>query len=551
MRLCSLIALLLPSLAVADIHYTLTPLPDARAVAVTVSPDHPKEVETFHIPGWCPGFYFLQKYQDKMYDVAASDDKGNALTITPVDSQGWRIENPKKRPLTFSYKVKGDDAGMGFFGVKVHANKTFANGAATFVYVDGRKEEPTQLALKLPDGWDCATGMTRRADGVLTAGGYDELIDHPLQLGKFEKRSFKIGESNFDVVWASADDTIKPDINAQNVVLQKIAEPPIKMFGGAPFKHYVFILHLTNQGFLGGLEHRGSTCIAMPNTGGLDLTTLAAHEFFHTWNVKNIRPKLLGPFDYTREQRTGNLWFAEGVTDYYANINAYRSGLRDAKWLYGTLGGEVSALQRGKTRLKITLEDACKQTWESGGFGFDDLDYYNKGLIAGFVFDAAIRGTTNGAKSLDDMMRSLFAKYRLPNPGYPEDGLRVELNRTAGADLSTLYNTVIRSTNEVPYEGLQEIGLRVLVPATQVDEPGFTSASSVIDSVTDTGKSDGFQVGDEIVSGTREGIVVRRAGQTLTLKPTWTSTMVKRYSLEENPLATADQRKQLLMWLSR
>lgn len=549
MRTVTLALFLLPTLAAADIKYTLTPIPASKAVAVTVTPDKPGASEIFRIPAWCPGFYFLQSYPDKMFDVKATDATGKALTIEKVDKDSWKVSNPDRKAITFSYKVQGDDDGQGFFGVSVKADKAFTNGAATFVYVDGRKDEETQLAVKLPEKWDIATGMTPVSTGNYTAGGYDEFIDHPIQMGAMTRRSFKIGDLDFDVVIAS-DNPIRFKIDEQTTVLKKVSEEAVKLFHGAPFKHYVYILHLTNAGFLGGLEHRGSTCIAMPDSAGLDYTTLAAHEFFHTWNVKNLRPKVLGPFDYTKECRTGNLWFAEGVTDYYANMNAYRSGLREAKWLYRTMGSEIGALQRGKTRLTVTLEDACKQTWESGGFGFNDLDYYNKGCVAGFVFDAAIRGGSD--KSLDDVMRSMYAVYRLPSPGYEEDGVRKAMNGVSGLDLTSLYNTVVRSTQEVPYDGMVGIGLRVLDPTKTYQSAGFSTLNNVIDSVTEAGSTAGLKVGDEVVGYADGKLSIKRDGTAMTMPLALKDAAAPaRYTVEENPLATAGERAKLSQFLAR
>ena len=238
------------------------------------------------------------------------------------------------------------------------------------------------------------------------------------------------------------------------------------MFRGAPFKHYTYIIHLAVGDFSGGLEHRASTVIAVPDSTNLRLAELATHENFHSWNVKQIRPKALGPFDYTKQVRTANLRFAEGVTDYYAYLMMYRSGERDSAWLLQEFGQQIADLQNGATRKSLTLEECSKQTWEHGGFGVDDLSYYTKGLVVGFIFDAAIRDATGGQRSLDDVLRLLYSRHRLPNPGYDEDALREAINEVAGTDLSSLYNRMVRSTDELPYEVLQKIGLKLSAPGS-------------------------------------------------------------------------------------
>jgi predicted metalloprotease with PDZ domain len=208
--------------------------------------------------------------------------------------------------------------------------------------------------------------------------------------------------------------------------------------------------------------------IAIPNAEDYDLSDLAAHEFFHAWNVKQIRPYPLGPFDYNSPQRTGNLWFAEGVTDYYAKILTYRSGFHDLTWLLSELSDQVASYQSGKTRLKSTVEDASRAVWEHQGFSLGDLDYYNKGLLAGLIFDAKIREATGGQKSLDDVMRLMYARFRYPHPGYKEDGIRQAIIEVSGTDLGPLYDELIRSTQELPYANLRAIGLQVAKPNESV-----------------------------------------------------------------------------------
>jgi predicted metalloprotease with PDZ domain len=198
------------------------------------------------------------------------------------------------------------------------------------MYVVGRKGEATSLSVHVPDGWNLATAMDPDGKDSFTAHDYDELIDEPLQMGKFSERDFTVAGIPFKAIFQPLDgDRIRLNLDEQTQVLRKISEPAIKLFGGAPFKRYVYFFHLTGQGFQGGLEHRSGTVIAVPNMDDPDLSDLAAHEFFHAWNVKQMRPSVLGPFDYTQPQRTGNLWFAEGVTDYYSKISTYRSGVHE------------------------------------------------------------------------------------------------------------------------------------------------------------------------------------------------------------------------------
>ncbi len=464
----ALAAVSLAAAARAELKYTLTPDPRARSIRVTLTLDSTEQTQQeFRIPAWCPGFYFLQNYERKISDVRATDAGGNALAVrkSPSDPRSWEVDNPNCEKMTLSYRVLGDDGGLGFFGVNVVGHTAFVNGPAAFLYPTGRKGERCTLRLALPQGWDAATGMDRGEDGVYVAGDYDELLDHPLQLGHFARRSFEVEGIPFEAVFVSLDGTYAPNLDTVAAELKRISRPAIVMMGGAPFKRYVYLVHLAIGGFSGGLEHRASTVLAVGNYAGLQLDHLAAHELFHVWNVKHIRPKVLGPFDYTKPVRTTNLWFAEGVTDYFAFLHVYRSRDRGEAWLLDGLADEITQLQSGETRKSKTLEDTSTQAWENGGFGIGDLSFYTKGCVVGLIFDAVIRGRTQGQKSLDDVLRLLYARHRLPNPGFEEDGILKALNEVSGLDLTELYRRMVRSTEEIPYEHLKLIGLRLVSPS--------------------------------------------------------------------------------------
>jgi predicted metalloprotease with PDZ domain len=468
---------MLPAAAFADLHYTLKPDLPAQSIQVALTLDEAAEEVEFRIPAWCPGFYFILNYQDKISDVRATGPGGNELQIERSDSRGWKVANPDKGAVTISYRVLGDDPGLGFFGVNVHPHTVFVNGPAAFMYPEGRLRERAWLKLDLPEGWQVATGMDQDEDGRYVSGDYDELVDHPLQLGHFERRTFSLRGIPFEAVYVSTDQTYRADLDAETERLRRLSIPGLDMFDGAPFPRYVYIIHLATGNFGGGLEHRASTVMAVPNSSRLGIDTLAAHEFFHVWNVKHIRPKTLGPFDYSQQNRTRALWFAEGVTDYYAQLLVYRSGLADQQWLLNQLTREIRQLQRSRARLERTVEDISWNAWETGGFGADGLSYYNKGLVMGLLFDAAIRDATGGEKTLDDVMRYLFERHKLPQPGYEEDGILKAMNALAQRDLSALYKRMAQSTEELPYEVLVGLGLRLGERQTLERDPFASEAA--------------------------------------------------------------------------
>ncbi len=464
MRVYAAILFALTSAAVmADVHYTLTPEPANKTVRVTIEVDQPGTSETFRIPAWCPGFYFLQDYQKKISDFKAVDSAGTPLTIDhAADPRAWTVKNPDSKSFTVSYRVLGDDPGLGFFATSVLPTTAFVNGASAFMYGENRKEEPTTLKVIVPEGWDTATAANTDEAGGYRAGDYDELIDHPIQMGVFARRKFTQAGIPFEVVFVSKDGKYNCDLDAETERLKKVSLPAITLFGGAQFKKYIYILHLAIGNFSGGLEHRACNVQAIPNSKKLDIDALAAHEYFHAWNVKQIRPKVLGPFDYTKEVRTSNLWFSEGVTDYYAYVTTYRSGLQNSDFLLQNIGGKIAELQRSRERLKTTLAETSQRAWESGGFGVNDLSYYTKGFLVGWLFDAVIRHQTAGTKSLDDVMRLLYQRHALPKPGFEEDEILKTINEVCGTDQTKLYNLMVNSTEDLPYDLVGFLGLQVI-----------------------------------------------------------------------------------------
>lgn len=534
---------LLASIAAAEVRYTLAPDVPARQLLVSVRLEKARSVEEFRIPAWCPGFYFIQHYEKKLSDLQATDATGQPLTLARTDARGWRVDNPSAGPITFSYRVLADDLAPGFFGSSIVAHTAFINGPSAFVYVAGRLDEPCTLSLRLPSGWEVATAMPSEG-GSLRAGDYDEFIDHPLQLGRFERRSFTAGDKKLEAVYVSLNQRYLADLDFETERLRRVAQTQIEFFGGAPFERYVFLVHLAPGNFPGGLEHRASTVLNVWNGDRLDLDYLASHEFFHTWNVKQIRPKVLGPFDYTKAVRTRNLWFAEGVTDYYAHVLPFRGGLKDSAALLQGLADQIGQLQSSSVRKTKTAEDASWEAWENGGFGVGDLSYYTKGLVIGLLFDAAIRNATDGQRSLDDVMRKLMKDHALPKPGYGEDDLRVAINAIAGKDLSALYNRMVRSTQEMPYDLMHDVGLRWLGHGSVATTHGL---EIVGDTVATTVAETGLHEGDRVLTvdgrpfaevgfspgrGRTVTLVVEREGRSVSVP-----LPLRRFAVEGNHLA--------------
>lgn len=561
---------LVPCLCRADLKYTVSPDVEQKKFKVTIKLDKVDDKVEFRIPAWCPGFYTLLRYQDKISEFVAMDDQGAALTVKHADPRGWVVANPAKSDVTITYKVKADDPGLGFFGDSIRKMDGYISGPATFMYPPDRLKDKAFLTLELPKDWAIATALEKDKDtGEYKAANYDELVDSPVQVGKFETRDFAVGGIPFTVVFVGDGGPFQADLTEFSSRLATVSEPAMSLFGGASFKKYIYFLHLTGQGFQGGLEHRASTVIAIPDVPHLQIDSLAAHEFFHAWNVKQIRPKVLGPFDYSKECRTGNLWFAEGVTDYYAALSVYRAGLTNENGLLSTIGDEVRQLQGGSSKNSVTLEQCSLQEWDNGGLGFvGDLSYYTKGSLVGLILDAEIRADSHGTKSLDDVMRAMYAKYRLPEAGYEEDGILKAVNAAAGKDLSKLYRAMVQDTGELPYGVLRKIGLRVVAPGEPYRVPGYTTdASGIVLTVSPENDKDGLMVGDRIVQVYKKrfdltyqtpgfdvpefGVDVLRNDYPVKLNLRYVFTSTDRFELVLDPMATQREIGLRNQWLKR
>jgi len=566
MRRLFLFLALAPAAALAQLDYRVTPEPAARSIRVRLQIEAKSGETEFRIPAWCPGYYVMQEYQKKISEVKFVDEQGRSITPTTTDPRSWKVAAPAGTKLTLSYRVLGDDPGLGFFAVSVKPHTAFINGSAAFMYPVDRLLEPVTVRFGLPQGWEVATAMDSAEPGVWTAGGYDELLDHPIQLGVFERRKFDVEGYPFEAVFVG-DERIAPNPDEEARLLAQLSRPAIRMMRGAPFKRYLYLIHLSIGDFSGGLEHRASTVLAVPNSAKLRLNELATHEFYHVWNVKHIRPKVLGPFDYTQKVRTRNLWFAEGVTDYYAHIHAYQSGLRTADEMLQGYTDQIAELDASRSRKTKTLEDAGLEAWENGSVGTGDLSYYTKGSVSGLVFDAAIRNRTGGKKSLDDVMRLLFERHRLPHPGYEEDDLRKAINEVAGADLTELYRKIVRSTEEMPYDELKALGLRVRMPGDGAKDLGFRRANDTVVDVDSDVVGAGLLKGDRLLRVASENfgpgcfaplatmdeytVTVYRSGAEKRLKLKVRTPKTIGPTLEFDPFATAEAEKRRDEWLKR
>jgi predicted metalloprotease with PDZ domain len=344
------------------------------------------------------------------------------------------------------------------------------NGPATYITLADHSKRPQQITINLPARWkNTATSMAAAPDSVANsyiASSYDELADSPIIAGNISFHSFTVaGAIHYLADIGEIPPRWNGELAAQN--LETFVTADYKFWGFLPFRKYVFLNVFRRGG--GGLEHLNSTLLTSSpqSSGGGDMRWLqyVSHEYFHAFNVKRLRPVVLGPFDYEHPPKTPSLWISEGLTTYYGNLMADRGGLGTRQDVLNSLSKAITAVQTSPGRHVQTLEQASLDIFSTGGSGEGgdrntNVSYYDKGLIVGLLLDAHIQHATNGRKSLDDLMRVAYARYSGAHGFTPEQWVATA-SEVAGTDLTAFFHSALRTTDELDYtEALDWFGLR-------------------------------------------------------------------------------------------
>jgi predicted metalloprotease with PDZ domain len=463
------------------IDYTLLPMPphDGEAaktrVVIRLTGVKGEKALRFQMPRWSPGDYHLMEHGKYVQAVRVDKDRRaddpNQPQVRQVDPNTWEVSNPNLSSFQISYEIPNLPPGLFSDNVTVRDKYAFYNGPSIYMYVAEHKADPASLHVHLPTGWTTAYTtldpiIAENAAATaptldFTAPDYDTLADSPLVAGDFVKRDFKAAGRTHSIIFF--DRHAGTDYDSYAPVLEKIATEENRLMGGPPYKRYAFFLDVGGGG--GGLEHLNSCRIAWRRSFPVQaLAGMAAHEFYHLWNVKRIRPEVLGPFDYVHPPQTHNLWFSEGVTSYYGNLSVKRAGLSNELNYYRQIAGAIGELFSNPDRKKVTADESSYRVWEANNSeGYGGLSYYLKGELMGLCLDLKLRHVTNNRSSLDVVMRNMLARYGLPKPGFPEDGIRDAVIRAGGAEMAPFYDKVARSTEELPFdECLGYAGLKLV-----------------------------------------------------------------------------------------
>jgi predicted metalloprotease with PDZ domain len=446
--------------------------PNTHLVDVSIHADglNGRSVE-FAIPDWAPGSYYIMNYSANVQGFQAASADGRALAWRKIDGQTWRVELGGAKQVTVQYKMYGNTLANNLLQYNDH--HAFFGGPSVWMYqVDG-KPRPIELTVAAPAGWKIATGMPRNSDTTFSAPNYDTFADCPMEISGFQEKTFQVEGTTFHVI---VDDAMgNADFSKFTGDLQKAVAVIVPMFASvtgtpqpAPFKDYWFLFHIWPKTG-GGLEHLNSTQIDF----GSDFDDAAAngpfhnqydqklfvtaHEFFHAWNVKRLRPLPLGPFDYTREVHTPSLWISEGLTSYYADLALEHAGIITPQQYLDSIALFITDFEQLPGRKERSIEDTSWDTWyrflrAENNLANTSYSYYDGGQIVGHLLDFAIRQNTGNQKSLDDWMRLMYSRYALPKPGFePQDAVKVA-SETAGMDMSGFFQEYISGKQALPYE---------------------------------------------------------------------------------------------------
>ena len=452
----------------APVHYRIeTADPHARLFTVTLTVAHPQEQQELSLPVWIPGSYLVREFSKNLQRLSAQ--QGRRVPLLQLDKHRWRATCRTDRPLVLTYEVCAYDSSVRT--AWLDASRGFFNGTSVCLRVHGQEDAPHALEVASTAAtahWSVATGLTpqsidKRGFGVYAASHYDELVDCPVEMGTFWSGQFTAcGVAHRFVVAGAA-----PSFDGKRLLAdtQKICETAIRFWHGKgkpPIKNYLFMLNAVHDGY-GGLEHRNSTALIcgrrdLPRTGEArasdgytTLLGLISHEYFHTWNVKRLRPAEFFRYDYSQENYTQLLWFFEGFTSYYDDLLLRRAGLIDDATYLKLLAKATNQVLQTPGRSVQTVAQASFDAWvkyyrQDENTPNATVSYYTKGSLVALCLDLTLR--REGKTTLDDVMRALWK--RCAGGPMTEADLRAELASLAGRSFDNELDQWVHSTAELP-----------------------------------------------------------------------------------------------------
>jgi len=469
----------------------------------------------FLMPVWRTGRYVIFDFAGGVQEFSAADGSGGTLHWAKTDKSTWRVEKGHAAAITIRYKVYANEFGDRTRGL--NDEHAFVDACGVFMYVERFRHLPLSVTVTPYQDWHVTTGLESDAQNAfrLLAPNFDVLADSPMEIGRQKDFEFDVdGKKHILMIYGEAK------YNSETMIkdLTTIVKANKEFWGDLPYKKYVFMLHITPHGG-GGTEHINSTIMGTgPGTfktpaGYQGFLGLVSHEYFHTWNVKQLRPKGILPYDYMHENYLKELWIAEGTTSYFDGLILVRCGLSPALQMVNGLAGTVQYdRQRPGNKIQSLSEssfDAWVKFWKGGQQSFNaESDYYGKGSSVSLLLDLEIRQRSGNKHSLDDVMRALYHRFPLTGKGYTVDDLQKISEEFAGSSLKTFFDAYVHGTTPLDWEAsFRHAGLelqtldserKLMLGAQTYDQNGRTMIRGV---VTGSPAYDaGLDIGDEILA---------------------------------------------------
>jgi predicted metalloprotease with PDZ domain len=555
--------------------------PEQHLVEVQILLPEGAAQRELQLPVW-NSLYQVRDFAQYVNWVRAKDSAGHSLPVRALDKSRWEITNTKGCTVV-EYQIFTDVPGP--FGAELNSHHAFFNLAQVLMYpVDARNGPMVVRFSQIPEGWRVATPLASMPEGGFTAENYDRLVDSPIEIGTFHESDFDEGGGHYRVIVDAESGDY--DMKKIDATLHKIVAAATSWMDDRPFDSYMFLYHFPRGPGGGGMEHAYSTAIALnadvlaksPET----LASVTAHEFFHLWNVKRIRPQTLEPVDYTKENYTRALWFSEGCTSTAADIIELRGGLLEERRFEQQLASGIGELERRPAHLTQSAEESSLDAWLEGHAYYQrperSISYYNKGELLGIVLDLAVREASHGHASLREVFQWMNQNYAKKGRSFPDsDGVREAAEAVSHADLGWFFAKYVSGTEEIPWNDFfRGVGLSLAQGTKKAEEAGFVASrnsdgSVVVAAVTAGGGAElaGLRVGDAVLEvngkgtekeslqdlarlNTGDSITVKirtRRGAELELKWKVGSRDEAFYELNNLENITAEQRTRRAAWL--
>ena len=465
----------------AAVTYTISLANSEQHVAhvqIILPEGHPtRELE---LPVW-NALYQIRDFSQFVNWIRARDRAGKATEVRQLDKSRWQIGGAANG-VVVEYEIYLDTPGP--FGAQLNSHHAFLNLAEVLMYpVDARNSRLLLHFSHVPNTWHIATPL-KSVDDAYMAENYDQLVDSPVEAGTFQETDFSESGARFRVVIDADPADYKGDQITDS--LRRIVAAAISWMNDRPFDEYTFFYHFPHGPAGGGMEHAYSTAIdlnaATIKQNLYPLDSVSAHEFFHLWNVKRIRPQSLEPIDYTKENYTRALWFSEGVTSTVENLILFRAGLMEEKQFLSNIGEEITELESRPAHLTQSAEQSSLDCWLEG-FNYyrrpeRSISYYNKGELLGFLLDLAVRDQSQGHESLREVLQWMNRNYAQKGKFFDDSqGVREAAEAVTHGDVSKLFRQYVAGTDEIPWNNFfHSVGLRVDVMTLTVPDPGFDAS---------------------------------------------------------------------------